>query len=249
MKSAEINKTALILGATSDIGIQITNELLHLGWNVQITGKNQNLLNQITNDLKSKYQSEITSLYLDISDTKRHSQFVKNLKMIPDIVFSCIGYYEDQTLAKNDSDEFLKTIQINFTGIAILLNCLTLEMEKNKKGKVVVLSSVAGLRGRQLNFIYGSAKAALTTYLSGLRNLLHPHIQITTILLGPVYTKMSAGHKLIPWITLQPKDAAKKIIRAGLNGKDEVYIHWIWKYIMLGIRLIPEWIFKKLPPF
>lgn len=252
MKKTESNKLALVLGATSDIGREIAIELGYKNFDLILTGQNQDLLSQIQSDLvqTTKGNIKIQTCMLDITKTESLNSFVFALDPLPDFVFCCIGYYKDQNIARLKPEEFTKTVQINFIGIAIVLNLLTSRMEEIRSGKIVVISSVAGIRGRQLNYIYGSAKAGLTAYLSGLRNLLYKqNIHITTVLLGPVYTKMSAGHKLMPWITLQPKLAAKKIVQAGLKGKDEVYIHWAWKYIMTAIRMIPEGIFKRLPPF
>jgi short-subunit dehydrogenase len=200
--------------------------------------------------LKQEHHFEVKSEILDVTQFESHKPFYENLNPKPEIVFCCIGYYENQLIARNDYRELQKTIVSNFTGVVSLINIISKDFESKNFGNIVVLSSVAGIRGRRLNYIYGSAKAGLTVYLSGLRNLLfEKNVQITTILLGPVYTRMSEGHKLMPWITLQPRIAAKKIIFAGIEGKDEVYIHWIWKYIMFAIRQIPEWIFKRLPPF
>ncbi|MCZ8343309.1 MAG: SDR family NAD(P)-dependent oxidoreductase [Leptospira sp.] len=252
MKNTDNKNCALILGATSDIGREIAEELSSKNFDLILTGQNKDLLSQIHSDLlrTTKQDIKIQTHLLDITETDGLTSFVLSLDPLPNIVFCCIGYYKDQKIARVKPEEFTKTIQINFTGIATFLNLLTIRMEEIRSGKIVVISSVAGVRGRQLNYIYGSAKAGLTTYLSGLRNLLHKkNIRITTVLLGPVFTKMSAGHNLMPWITLQPKVAAKKIVQAGLKGKDEVYIHWIWQFIMAAIRMIPEGIFKRLPPF
>jgi decaprenylphospho-beta-D-erythro-pentofuranosid-2-ulose 2-reductase len=243
-------KTALILGATSDIGRHIASGLAKRNFDLILTGTNLELLEEIKNSILGNYNILIDCFYFDAMDYPSHEKFYTSIKTKPDIIFCCIGYYQNQDKARTEFKELYKTISINYLGILSILNIISLDFENRKSGNIVVLSSVAGIRGRQLNYIYGSSKAGLTTYLSGLRNkLFRYNISVTNINLGPVYTKMSQGHKLLPILTLRPEVAAEKIIKAGLQKKDSVYIFWIWKYIMLVISLIPEWIFKRLKPF
>jgi len=242
-------KTALILGATSDIGMHIAEGLAKRNYNILFTGRNQKLLDELKNRLQ-KYDVEAADFVFDVEDFSVHKKFYDSFTVKPEVVFCCIGYYEDQARARLEYGETARTINVNLTGIVSILNIISNDFEKRRSGSIVVLSSVAGERGRQLNYIYGSAKAGLTVYLSGLRNYLYKsNISVTTVKLGPVYTKMSEGHNLMPVITLKPEIAAEKIIRAGLKKKDIVYILWVWRYIMLIIKLIPEFIFKRLSPF
>ncbi|TGM06269.1 SDR family NAD(P)-dependent oxidoreductase [Leptospira jelokensis] len=245
-----LREHTLVVGGTSDIGVWVIDALAKRGHSISITGRNKKKLAEIKNDTKRKYNLPILTYELDITDMNSFQKFYSSLKEKPNHVFVLVGYYEDQNEARKDWKELEKTIQINFTGIAALVNHISLAMEKENSGTITVVSSVAGERGRKLNYIYGSAKAGLTTYLSGLRALLYPKgVHIGTILLGPVYTKMSFGHNLIPWLTLKPEVAGEKIVSAGLEKKDQIYIRWPWRWIMLLIRIIPEWIFKRLPSF
>ena len=120
-------------------------------------------------------------------------------------------------------------------------------MEKNKNGFIVGVSSVAGDRGRKANYIYGSSKAAFSAYLSGLRNrLFESKIQVLTVKPGFVATKMTDGLDLPEKLTAQPEEVAKDIFVAQQKGKDILYTKGIWRLIMLIIKHIPEFIFKKL---
>ncbi|PJZ85443.1 SDR family oxidoreductase [Leptospira harrisiae] len=243
-------KNALVVGATSDIGIHITESLAKRGYSLSLTGRNKQKLSDIKSKIQSDYSSSVDISEWDVTNFSSHQKFYEELRNKPDIVFFVVGYYEDQTKARKDQNELLKTIQTNYSAVVSLINIISLDMEKKGEGTIVAISSVAGDRGRQMNYIYGSAKAGLTTYLSGLRSLLFSKgVHITTIQLGPVYTKMSEGHKLVPWLTLQPEVAAELIVDAGLKKKNLVYIRWPWRWIMVAIRMIPEWIFKRLPPF
>ena len=243
-------KTALLLGATSDIGRHIASGLAKRNFHLILTGTNLELLEEIKKSILENYNIRIDCSYFDAMDYQGHKNFYASINTKPDIIFCAIGYYQNQDKARTEFTELYKTLSINYMGILSILNIISIDFEKRKSGSIVVISSVAGIRGRQLNFIYGSSKAGLTTYLSGLRNkLFRSNVSVTNINLGPVYTKMSKGHKLLPILTLHPEVAAEKIIEAGLQKKDSVYIFWLWKYIMFAINLIPEWIFKRLKPF
>lgn len=239
----------LLLGGSSDIGKHIAKGLARRGFDLYLTGRDQKRINDLQESLAHMGVS-IRSFYFDASDFSSHQSFYESLPEKPSVVFSCIGYYEDQTQARLDYRESVATMNVNLTGLVSILNVISNDFEKRKGGSITVLSSVAGERGRRLNYIYGASKAGMTTYLSGLRNRLHQAgVSVTTIKLGPVYTRMSRGHNLMPVLTLTAPVAAEKIIQAGLKRKSIVYIGWPWRFIMLLIRMIPEPIFKRLPPF
>jgi short-subunit dehydrogenase len=243
-------KQVMIIGATSDIGKQISIQLAQKGYSLQITGRNLNILKELSISIVTRFSTEVEIIPFDILNYLDHKKFYDTLKVKPDIVICCIGYYKDQQKAIQNFDELHNTLGSNYLGICSIINIISSDFVVRGSGTITVISSVAGDRGRQLNFIYGSSKAGLTAYLSGLRNLLFSkNIHVVTILLGPVYTKMSAGHNLLPFITLSPQIAAEKIIDATFKKKDSVYIHWVWRYIMFIINCIPEFVFKRLPPF
>ena len=118
--------------------------------------------------------------------------------------------------------------------------------EKEKKGCIAVISSVAGDRGRQSNYIYGAAKGGVTTFLQGLRNRLSPSgVSVVTIKPGMVDTPMTAHLPKSP-LFAKPSDVGKGIYKAMLAGKDIAYLPVYWKLIMFVIKIIPEGIFKKM---
>ena len=115
-------------------------------------------------------------------------------------------------------------------------------------GFIAVISSVAGDRGRQSNYLYGAAKGGLSVYLQGLRNRgKHCGVHVMTVKPGFVATQMTVGlvDPKSPLVA-QPEQVAKDIVRGLKKRKNIVYSRWFWRYIMLMIRSIPEWIFKRL---
>lgn len=240
----------LILAATSDIGKYIAESFAKRGYDLLVTSTRKESLSPIKNNLENKYKIKILEFQFDITNYASHKSFIDSLPELPEIVVCSFGYYKNQEDALSNFEEAYNTMSVNYIGAVSFLNILANLFQKRKSGSIVVLSSVAGIRGRQMNFLYGSAKAGLTTYLSGLRNrLFRYNIYVTTILLGPVYTKMSEGHNLLPILTAKPEVAAEKIVIACISKKDEVYILWYWRWIMLIIQFIPEFIFKRLRSF
>jgi len=135
----------------------------------------------------------------------------------------------------------------NYTGVVSLFNIIANDFEKRKSGFIVGISSVAGDRGRKSNYIYGSAKAAFTAYLSGLRNRLYDaQVHVLTVKPGFVSTKMTEGMDLPEKLTAQPEEVAEDIYKAQQKGKNVLYTKWIWRWMMLIIRSIPEFQFKKM---
>jgi hypothetical protein len=162
-------------------------------------------------------------------------------------VISAIGYLGDQEKAQNDFRESNQIINTNYTGIVSLINIIANDFERRGSGFIVGISSVAGDRGRKSNYLYGSAKAAFTTYLSGLRNrLFKANVHVLTVKPGFVNTQMTAKMDLPKKLTAQPEDVAKSIFDAQNSNKDLLYTKWTWKWIMMLIKIIPEFKYKKI---
>ena len=138
--------------------------------------------------------------------------------------------------------------EIDNNGLSVIALCTLLgnRFEAQGSGSIAVISSVAGDRGRQSNYVYGAAKGMVTRFLQGLRNrLAKENVQVLTIKPGFVDTPMTAAFKKGA-LWAQPADVARGILAAIDKGKDEVYLPGFWRLIMLVIRHIPEFIFKKL---
>jgi short-subunit dehydrogenase len=237
----------LILGATSDMARAVARRFAGEGWSLILAARNTALLERLSKDIQVRTGREVVSVSFDVLDTDSHKAFWENLSERPDAVFCAVGYLGDQKLAEKDFSQVQRIVLTNYVGILSILNLAAREFETNRKGLIIVVSSVAGERGRQSNYFYGSAKAGLTAYLSGLRNRLSPaHVQVLTVQPGFVMTAMTQNMKLPPLLTAQPDEVAEDILRAVKKGKDVIYTKWFWRYIMGLIRLIPEKLFKRL---
>ncbi|MBT8185487.1 MAG: SDR family oxidoreductase [Eudoraea sp.] len=240
-------KYILVIGAKSDIAKAVARKYAEQGFNLYLAARNSDTLEEFAADLRIRMDCEVATLELDILDYKSHQLFYDSLKEKPVGVISAVGYLGDQEKAEKDFMEASRQIDTNFTGIVSFFNIVAMDFEERKAGFICGISSVAGDRGRKSNFIYGAAKAALSTYLSGLRNRLYTSgVQVLTVKPGFVATKMTAGLDLPEKLTASPQQVANDIYKAQKNKKNVVYTIWIWRWIMLIIRNIPEWQFKKM---
>lgn len=240
-------KQALILGATSDIAKAIAHKYAAEGYNLVLAARNSGRLAEIATDLKIRYKIDATTAEFDALDFASHDDFYAALNPKPDAVVLVFGYLGDQDKAQADFAEAQQIIHTNYTGAVSILNIVANDFELRQAGTIVGVSSVAGDRGRGSNYIYGSAKAGLTAYLSGLRNrLAKSNVHVLTVKPGFVRTKMTEGLPLPGPVTAKPEQVAKDIYNADQKRQNQIYSLWMWRYLMLIIRNIPEPIFKKM---
>ena len=237
----------LIIGAKSDIAKATAREYAKHGYDLYLAARSVSELEEFANDVTVRTQRAVKILELDILDYKSHQSFYDQLEEKPLGVISAIGYLGEQEKAQSDFEEAQQIMDANYMGVVSLFNIIADDFEKRKSGFMVGISSVAGDRGRKSNYIYGSAKAALTTYLSGLRNRLYDaQVHVLTVKPGFVATKMTEGMDLPEKLTAQPEEVAEDIYNAQQKNKNVLYTKWIWKWMMLIIKMIPEWMFKRM---
>ena len=239
--------TVLLLGASSDMSVAIARKMATKGYNIQLAARNCQRLIPLQSDLAVRSQIQCTVHEFDAAYFDSHEKFWNNLPVKPEITICVFGYMSDNEIARTNWTESEKMITSNFTGAVSVLNIVSKYYEEKKTGTIVGISSVAGERGRQSNYIYGSAKAGFTAYLSGLRNrMFQSGVHVATILPGFVYTRMTESLKLPPLLTASPEDVANVVLKAIEKKKNIVYVKWFWRWIMLIIKSIPEFVFKKL---
>ncbi|NKB25133.1 MAG: SDR family oxidoreductase [Kiritimatiellae bacterium] len=237
----------LILGATSDIAKALANEYAQHGYDLYLATRQSDRLDPDIKDISIRYQVNVKAFEFDATAFETHASFYNELDPQPDGVICVFGYLGDQKKGEKMFSEAHKIIDVNHTGAISILEKIAADFEHQKRGFIIGISSVAGDRGRQSNYLYGSAKAGFSAYLSGLRNrLFKSGIHVLTVKPGFVATKMTASLKLPPFLTAQPDTTAKAIYKAHIKKKDVLYVTGIWWWIMTFIRYIPEPIFKRL---
>jgi len=238
----------LILGANSDIAIHLATRFAESARaDLCLASMDTALLQKKARDIEIRYSVRTDVKPFNALDFNSHNQFYKQLEPKPDGVIISFGYLGDQQKAQNDFNEAARIMQTNYMGAVSILEIIAQDFERRGHGFIIGVSSVAGERGRRGNYIYGSAKSALTVYLSGLRNRLsQKKISVITVLPGFVRTKMTRGMNLPESLTAEPESVADDIYNAWINKKEIIYSKSIWRVIMFFIKIIPEKIFKYL---
>ncbi|MEC3874740.1 SDR family NAD(P)-dependent oxidoreductase [Chryseobacterium salviniae] len=238
----------IVLGSTSEVAQAFVEEALKQGGKfekIYLITSNVETTERFARHIDVKFLQQAEVIELDVMKETDYSVFEH---INSNLLFCAVGYLGEGTeegLYDNKNTE--RIIDINYAKLVPVLTYFAQKFESRRSGTIIGLSSVAGDRGRQSNFIYGSAKAAFTAYLSGLRNYLSDKkVHVITVKPGFMATKMTEGLPLNPKLTATPEQAAKCIFKAYKKRKDIVYVLPVWEIIMFIIRNIPEFIFKKL---
>jgi decaprenylphospho-beta-D-erythro-pentofuranosid-2-ulose 2-reductase len=238
----------LILGANSDIAMAAARKFAKAEKaDIYLASRDTEQLLKRATDLEIRYQIKAQALAFDALDYESHGEFYSRLDPKPDAVVLAFGYLGRQQAAQESFLEAAKVIETNFLGAVSILEIIAADFETRGRGTIIGLSSAAGERGRQSNYLYGSAKSGLSAYLSGLRNRLFANnVRVITVLPGFVRTKMTEEMALPKPLTAEPEAIADAIYAAYRGRGDVVYAGWYWRWILGVLRNIPESVFKRL---
>lgn len=239
----------LIVGATSAIAHETAKVFASDGAELFLAGRSQEKLADVQNDLKVRGAKRVETFLLDLSDFERHQEMIQaaidRLGGL-DMVLIAHGTLGDQQLCQQSVEKTLEEFTNNCTSVIALLTILGNYFERQNHGCIAVISSVAGDRGRQSNYVYGAAKGAVSIFLQGLRGrLARSGVSVVTVKPGLVDTPMTASLKK-GLLFASPRRVGKGIYEAMKKGKDVVYVPWFWRPIMWVVRAMPERVFKKL---
>lgn len=245
-------KTVLLVGATSDMGIALARAFAKEGSvRFQLAARQVQRLESLQFELEAK-GCHCSLHEFDAEALETHTTFYELLFPKPDIVVVLFGVMGRQAGGTSNLSVLKQLLFVNYLGAVTLLEQVAAEFESRPSGGgaggiIVGVSSVAGERGRRKNYLYGSAKAGFTAYLSGLRARLHlSGHHVLTVLPGLIDTKMVQGRVLPKALTTSPEEAATLILNAIKTKKDTLYIKERWRFIMAVIKSLPEWVFKRL---
>ena len=241
--------TIAILGATSAIATACARLYAAEGFKLFLAARNSDKLKVLEDDFKARGADAVFTYEVDLSDVSKHQEMLTKAESLMgsvDIVLVAYGSLGDQLLAQHSYQQTDEILRTNFFSVVSLLTIVADRFETIRAGKIAVISSVAGDRGRQSNYIYGASKGALNIFLQGLRNRMYPSgVQVLTIKPGFVDTPMTAHLKKGP-LFASPATVARDIKRALDWKLNTVYTPWFWLPIMIIVRAIPEAIFKRL---
>lgn len=233
----------LILGATSDVAIEFAKQCPK-GSTVYLCTRKSERLDPVVKHLKITSDINAEMIEYDLINESDYSAIASKSKDC-DVVLVAWGILESTN--SDAGQNALEILDANFRNQVPIIEAIASGFESRGSGLIAGMTSVAGLRGRASNYLYGSAKAGMIAYLSGLRNrLAQKGVHVVTVIPGFMSTKMTADLNLPGPLTASP-DKAAKIIHSAIRGKkNTVYVTGIWWVIMTIIRNIPEFIFKKM---
>ncbi|MGE0800683.1 MAG: SDR family oxidoreductase [Lautropia sp.] len=240
----------LIVGATSTIAHACARLWASRGAELFLVARNAARMDLNASDLLARGAAAAHTHRLDLDDLDGQPAMIdacfERLGGV-DIALIAHGTLPDQQACERDVAAMLSAFSSNGLSTIALLTRLANRMEAQRSGTVAVISSVAGDRGRPSNYVYGSAKAAVTTFCSGLRSrLLKSGVHVLTIRPGFVDTPMTAGLALPALLVASPDSVARRILSAVERGRDDIYAPGFWRLIMFLIRSVPNALFKRL---
>ena len=239
--------TMLILGAASDIARATALAFAGAGWDLILAGREQDVLAKIATDIALRGGRQVKTAHFDALKPEEHAAFWQGIEAETSAVLCAVGLLGNQEEAQNDLSQAEAILRTNFTGLVPILSLAANAFEKRGRGLIIAISSVAGDRGRASNYFYGSAKAGLTAFLSGLRQrLTKKGVVVLTVKPGFVATSMTAGMDLPAKLTATPQQVAADIVAAAKKKHGVVYSRWFWRCIMMVVCHVPECLFKKL---
>jgi short-subunit dehydrogenase len=238
------------MGATSGLASNLAKEFAAHKFDLVLGGRDRDELNALASDISLRNSVRASILLFDALDQQTHAESLRSFLSETGNALACavicVGYLGDQVKGQSDWEEARSILETNFTGCVSALNVLANHFELRRTGFICAISSVAGDRGRQSNYLYGAAKAGLSVYLQGLRNRLFPAgVRVITVKPGFVDTSMTYGRPGM-FLVASPESVAQGIFKAIVKGTSVVYLPWFWHPIMLVVKSIPEAIFKRL---
>lgn len=242
-------RKVLIVGATSAIAEAVARLLAAQGDLLYLVGRRAEALEAIAADLRVRGAARVQTEAMDANTIERHASLLDHADVALgglDTVLIAHGTLSDQAACQQSVALTFQELHTNALSVIALLTLIANHFEAQRVGTIAVISSVAGDRGRQSNYVYGTAKAAVSTFLSGLRQRLYKSgVQVVTIKPGFVDTPMTRDFsKGLLWA--KPEQVARDIVRAMEKRKDVVYTPGFWWAIMQLIKSIPEFVFRRL---
>lgn len=247
MKQTLSQRNVLVLGATSSMAKPLCEQMAKRGWRFVLAGRDDEELQRLKSDLEIRYGVVAEVLPCDLADPHFSGEQciaeASNFGEL-DLLVVAAGEMGDAKL-RSDSQEIERVVRVTYLSPIKVMASFAEKAQARRYGDMIVIASVAGDRGRQSNYLYGSAKGGLSLFAAGLRNRLARHgCRVLTVKPGFVDTPMT--YTLNSPLVAPREQVAALILKAYDRKADEIYVPGIWRWIMLIIRNIPETIFKKM---
>lgn len=238
----------LIVGATSAIARGAGFAWAAQGQRLLLAGRDREELQRLAVDIEIRFKTTARVVALDLDEPGPRDGWLAELEAQHGNIdgLCCVAGWMPDSEAMRRGDDAMRVLQRNLVGPVALINAFADLCAQRRHGFIVGIGSVAGDRGRQSNYLYGAAKGGFAIYLAGLRNRLYPdNVRVLTVKPGFVDTRMTFG---LPGLFLvaDPMTVGAAIVKASDAGRDEIYLPGFWRLILLIIRHVPEFLFKRL---
>ena len=243
-------QSLLLLGGTSEIGLATARALVSRGTRtVLLAGRRLDALENAAGELRAAGAERVEVLAFEADDTASHAAFADDAFSHYgdiDIVLLAFGVLGEQRLAEDDPERAVAVLRTNLVGAASVGLHVARYLRHQGHGTLVVLSSVAGVRARRSNFVYGSSKAGLDAFFGGLGDsLVGSGVTVLIVRPGFVHTRMTAGLRAPP-LSTTPERVADVIVQAIETGAEEAWAPPPLRFVMMGVRHLPRPLFRKL---
>lgn len=243
-------QSVLLLGGTSDIGLAIVRALVAARTErVVLAARDREGVEKAAASLRGGGARDVSTVAFDATDRRTHDDAVAagfaggDL----DVAIVAFGLLGDQAEAETDPAAAVRLAEVNHVGAVSVLVRLAERLRAQGHGTIVVLSTVAAERARRSNFAYGSAKAGLDAFATGLREALREHgVRVVVVRPGFVHSAMTEGLDPVPFATT-PEAVATAVVEALGSRRDEIWTPSILRWVMSVLRHVPAPIFRRLP--
>ncbi|MGA9872803.1 MAG: SDR family NAD(P)-dependent oxidoreductase [Rhodococcus sp. (in: high G+C Gram-positive bacteria)] len=241
--------TLLVLGGHSDIGMEVALRMAPQRTVVLAARRSDQLREQVAR-LEAAGAREVATVYFDADDVSSHGPFLEAITRthgVPTTIVLAFGILGDNARAQSDAAHALAIVHTDYVAqVSMLTHAATL-LRRQGKGRLVVFSSVAGVRVRKANYVYGSAKAGLDGFACGLSDSLHgTGVKLLLVRPGFVIGSMTDGMSPAPFSST-PEQVADAVVRALDRGRARVWVPPILGPIYFGLGLLPAWLWRKMP--
>ncbi len=242
-------QSLLVLGGTSEIALAVATRLVtDRVRTVALAGRDEQALERAADQLRAVGASSVTVHHFDASDTADHERLVTDLFDAQDwdVVLLAFGQLGDPPRATPDVDVAIELATVNYVGAISAGLRVAERMTVQGKGVIVVLSSVAAERPRASNFVYGSSKAGLDAFATGLGDALHgTGVRVMVVRPGFVRTRMTATLEEAP-LAASAEQVAAAVVQGLRRGKQTIWVPGTLRLVMSGLRHVPRPLFRRL---
>ena len=241
--------TVVVFGGRSEIGVEVARRLAP-GRTVILAARRADDLAEERNAVLTAGAAAVRTAEFDADALDTHQKVLDDLVAAHgpiDVAVLAFGILGDQARAATDAAHAVAIVHTDYVAQVALATRLATLLRAQGSGRIVVFSSVAGVRVRRANYVYGSAKAGLDGFASGLADALHGSgVSLLLVRPGFVIGRMTEGMSPAPFSSTPPR-VADAVVRALSRGRGEVWVPGLLRPVFFGMRLLPRVIWRRLP--